>query len=242
MTRSRIDPLFALGAAVTLVLLVLAWPHLPTGERGALLPTSVSPLVAGVLVARMGGLERQNPAMSDAAAQALALQAAIAAALAFGGDLLRALGLATGVMLTVTGNATARARPGEWFGFRARSTLLPERAWSASQRRTAPALVVPGTFYTVFAPLLLPWINPPGGPAGAPPSGGLRSQPRVPSGFPARHRAPPRRAWGAPPPALLARRTRYVRPDAGVARAVAGGAARRPACPPGWRFRRCWNG
>lgn len=167
MTRNRADGLSLMGAALTLGLLALAWGHLPAGERAALLPLSVSLLVTGGLVALVGRLEDHNRAVANAGAQGLILQAAVAAAaLAFGWDLLRALSVGTGLALIVSGNATARARPGEWFGFRTRWTLLSERAWYASQRRAAPALVTVGAVYTAFAALtpgpLLPWINPVG--------------------------------------------------------------------------------
>ena len=166
MTRNGVDPLFLLGVGVTLALLVLAWGDLPAGERGALLPVSVSSLVVGVLVSLMGRLEERNRAASDAVAQALALQAAVAAAaLAFGWDLPRALSVATGLMLIVAGNATSRARPSEWFGFRTRWALLSERAWYVTQRQAAPALVTTGAVFTAFAtftpaPLLAPLLNP----------------------------------------------------------------------------------
>lgn len=166
--RHRVDRLSLLGSAVTLGLLALAWGHLPAGERAALLPLSVSLLVTGGLFALLSRLEDRNRAVADAAAQGLILQAAVAAAaLTFGWDLLRALSVGTGLALIVGGNATARARPNEWFGFRTRWTLLSERAWYASQRRAAPALVTVGAVYTAFAaltpaPLLVPWVNPVG--------------------------------------------------------------------------------
>ncbi|MCP2013277.1 putative membrane protein [Deinococcus sp. HSC-46F16] len=168
MERRRVDPLLASGTVVALGLLALAWTRLPEGERLILLPLSVSSLVLGGLVALLGGLEREHRPVADATAQALVLQAAVAAAaLAFGWDLLRALTVAIGLSLVVIGNATARARPGLWFGFRTRWALLSERAWYATQREAARALVTVGLVYTVFAALmplelLMPWAIPVG--------------------------------------------------------------------------------
>lgn len=168
MSRSRVDPLLVAGAVAALALLALAWGRLPEGERQILLPLSVSSLALGGLVALLGGLEREYRPVADATAQALVLQAAVAAAaLAFGWDLLRALTVATGLGLVVTGNATARARPGLWFGFRTRWALLSERAWYATQREAARALVTAGLVYAAFAALtpaalLTPWVLPAG--------------------------------------------------------------------------------
>lgn len=166
MERRRVDPLLAAGTVVALALLALAWGRVPEGERLVLLPLSVSSLALGALVSGLGGLEREHRPVADATAQALVLQAAVAAAaLAFGWDLPRALTVATGLGLVVTGNATARARPGLWFGFRTRWTLLSERAWYATQREAARALVTVGLVYAAFAALtpaalLVPWVLP----------------------------------------------------------------------------------
>ncbi|WP_027461002.1 DUF1648 domain-containing protein [Deinococcus murrayi] len=168
MSRSRVDPLLASGTLTALVLLTLAWTRLPGGERLMLLPLSVSSLVLGGLVAFLGRLEREHRPVADATAQALVLQGAVAAAaLAFGWDLQRALTVAVGLGLVVTGNATARARPGLWFGFRTRWALLSERSWYATQREAARAVVTLGLVYAAFAaltpaPLLVPWVLPVG--------------------------------------------------------------------------------
>ncbi|MPY65900.1 DUF1648 domain-containing protein [Deinococcus sp. SDU3-2] len=168
MSKSRVDPLLVAGAVVALALLALAWTRLPGSERPILLPLSVSSLALGGLVALLGGLEREHRPVADATAQALVLQAGVAAAaLAFGWDLMRALTVAVGLGLVVTGNATARARPGLWFGFRTRWTLLSERAWYATQREAARALVTVGLVYAAFAALtpaalLVPWVIPVG--------------------------------------------------------------------------------
>lgn len=168
MEKRRVDPLLGLGAVVALGLLALAWTRLPGGERLVLLPLSVSSLALGGLVAILGGLEREHRPVADATAQALVLQAAVAAAaLAFGWDLLRALTVAIGLSFVVIGNATARARPGLWFGFRTRWALLSERAWYSTQREAARAFVTLGLVYAAFAALtpadlLLPWVIPAG--------------------------------------------------------------------------------
>lgn len=166
MIRRRVDPLFWLGVVLTLWLLVLAWGRVPAEERLALLPLSASSLLLGGLLAWLGRLEVEQRPVADAAAQALVLQAAVAAAaFAFAWSLPRALCVGTGLALVVMGNATSRARPNLWFGFRTRWALLSERAWYATQRQAAPALVSTGAVFTVFAvltpaALLIPWVLP----------------------------------------------------------------------------------
>lgn len=168
MRQRRVDFLFLLGVVLTLALLGLAWGRVPAQERLALLPLSVSPLLLGGLFAWLGHLEDEQRPVAAAAAQALVLQAAVAAAaFALGWSLPRALSVSTGLALVVMGNATSRARPGLWFGFRTRWALLSERAWYATQRQAAPALVATGAVFTVFAaltpaPVLIPWVLPVG--------------------------------------------------------------------------------
>lgn len=168
MRQRRVDFLFLLGVVLTLALLGLAWGRVPAQERLALLPLSVSSLLLGGLLAWLGRLEVEQRPVADAAAQALVLQAAVAAAaFAFAWSLPRALCVGTGLALVVMGNATSRARPGLWFGFRTRWALLSERAWYATQRQAAPALVSTGAVFTVFAaltpaPVLIPWVLPVG--------------------------------------------------------------------------------
>ncbi|SEJ63841.1 Uncharacterized membrane protein [Deinococcus reticulitermitis] len=166
MTRSRIDLPLGLGTALTLALLGLSWPHLPEGERLALLPLSMSSVAMGILLYALSGLDGPRGAYSRAFGRGLVWQGvALAAAAHFGWSWDRVLAVSTGLLFVSLGNVTGRAQPSEWFGLRTRWTLLSERAWYATHRQAAPALMAVGAVYTAFAALtprdlLVPWVMP----------------------------------------------------------------------------------
>lgn len=166
MSQGKVDLPLWLGAALTLALLALGGPQLPGGERAVLLPLSLSGVAMGVLFHALSGLDGPRNAYSRAFGRGLVWQgAALAAALSLGWSLDRVLAVSTGLLLVSLGNVTGRAQPSEWFGLRNRWTLLSERAWYATHRQAAPALMAVGAVYTAFAvltprDLLVPWVMP----------------------------------------------------------------------------------